>query len=100
MGAKIELLKPSDRGVKARTDEEYDMGAAGEPTTLAEIQGPVSLVGRRLNIPDLRAGATLVIAALAASGRSEILGIEHIDRGYENFEGKLGSLGAHIERVE
>ena len=58
------------------------------------------MVGRRLNIPDLRAGATLVIAALAASGRSEILGIEHIDRGYENFEGKLSSLGARIERAE
>ena len=100
MGAKIELLKPTERGFKPKTDEEYDMEASGEPLTLAEIQGPVSMVGRRLNIPDLRAGATLVIAALAASGRSEILGIEHIDRGYENFEGKLSSLGARIERAE
>lgn len=99
MGAKIELLKPSERGLKASTDEEYDLTAGGEPTTLAEITGPVSLVSRRLNIPDLRAGATLVIAALAAKGQSEILGIEHIDRGYENFEGKLAGLGAHISRT-
>lgn len=99
MGAKIELLRPSDRGFKAKTDEEYDLEACGEPATLAEVTGPVSLVGRRLNIPDLRAGATLVIAALAAKGQSEILGVEHIDRGYENFEGKLTGLGAHIERA-
>lgn len=99
MGAKIELLKPSSRGFNPKTDEEYDIGVSGEPTTLAEITGPVSLVGRRLNIPDLRAGATLVIAALCAKGQSEILGIEHIDRGYENFEAKLSSLGAHIKRV-
>lgn len=99
MGAKIELLKPSERGFRPKTDEEYDIESQGEPLTLAEVSGPSSLVGRRLNIPDLRAGATLVIAALCAKGQSEILGIEHIDRGYENFEGKLRGLGAGIERV-
>jgi UDP-N-acetylglucosamine 1-carboxyvinyltransferase len=99
MGAKIELVTPSSRGIKSKTDEEYDIEASGEPLTLAEITGPVSLVGRRLNIPDLRAGATLVIAALCAKGQSEIFGIEHIDRGYENFEAKLNSLGAQIERA-
>jgi UDP-N-acetylglucosamine 1-carboxyvinyltransferase len=48
----------------------------------------------------LRAGAALVIAALAAEGISEIDDIEYIQRGYEDFEGKLASLGAVIERVD
>ena len=48
---------------------------------------------------DLRAGAALVIAALAADGESTVSGLEYIDRGYENFLGKLKSLGADIKRV-
>lgn len=99
MGAKIEILKPSQGGFKARTDEEYDLEVSGEPLTLARITGPTPLAARRLNIPDLRAGATLVLAALAARGQSEILGLEEIDRGYENFEVKLAALGAKIERI-
>lgn len=99
MGAKIEILKPSQRGFKAQTDEEYDLGVRSEPETLAEITGPTPLNGRRLSIPDLRAGATLVLAALSASGKSEILGVEHVDRGYEDFDGKLRHLGAKIERL-
>lgn len=99
MGAKVELSRPSENGFKAKTDEEYDIDVAGEPKTLAKVSGPTVLIGQRLNIPDLRAGATLVVAALCAKGKSEILGIEHIDRGYERFEEKLGRLGARIERT-
>ena len=53
-----------------------------------------------MSAPDLRAGAALVIAALAADGYSTIDSIGYIQRGYEDFEGKLRSLGACIERVE
>ncbi len=64
-----------------------------------EIVGPTKLQGQDLIIPDLRAGATLVLAALTAGGRSRLYGIEHIDRGYENFSQRLKLLGAKIERV-
>ena len=49
---------------------------------------------------DLRAGAALVIAGLIAEGTTEILGIEHIDRGYPNIEEKFRSIGADIRRVK
>jgi len=49
---------------------------------------------------DLRAGASLVIAAMLAEGTSEVLRVYHIDRGYETFEKKLSSLGANIKRVK
>jgi len=47
---------------------------------------------------DIRAGAGLVLAALAAEGTSEILRVYHIDRGYDGLEGKLDRLGADIKR--
>lgn len=56
--------------------------------------------GAHMSAPDLRAGAALVIAALAADGYSTIDSIGYIQRGYEDFEGKLRSLGACIERIE
>ncbi|MGH2462751.1 MAG: UDP-N-acetylglucosamine 1-carboxyvinyltransferase [Candidatus Limnocylindria bacterium] len=65
----------------------------------ARVAGPTPLHGRMVQIPDLRAGATLVLAALAAEGTSTITGVEHVDRGYEAFESKLVGLGARISRV-
>jgi len=65
----------------------------------ARIFGPKVLHNGIVLISDLRAGATLVLAALAAKGQSAVFGIEHLDRGYENFEKKLKSLGADIKRV-
>jgi UDP-N-acetylglucosamine 1-carboxyvinyltransferase len=65
----------------------------------ARIAGPTPLHGRTVLIPDLRAGATLVLAALAAEGTTTISGVEHVDRGYEAFEAKLIDLGARIHRV-
>lgn len=62
----------------------------------AAIYGPCQLHGSEVEIPDLRAGATLVLAALAADGVSQIRGTEHVVRGYENLVGKLGSVGARI----
>ena len=48
---------------------------------------------------DLRASASLIIAALVASGRTEVNRIYHLDRGYEHFEERLSALGARIERI-
>jgi UDP-N-acetylglucosamine 1-carboxyvinyltransferase len=49
---------------------------------------------------DLRASAALVIAGLAARGATQVNRVYHIDRGYENLDGKLRKLGARVERVE
>ena len=63
------------------------------------IVGQPRLQGAPVMATDLRAGAALVMAGLAAEGETEIRGLQHIDRGYENFEAKLCSLGAQIKRV-
>ena len=65
----------------------------------AFITGVPKLQGARVSAPDLRAGAALVIAGLAAEGITIVDDIEYIQRGYENFEGKLQQIGAQIERV-
>lgn len=66
----------------------------------ARISGPCRLRGAEVGIADLRAGATLVLAALIADGTSVIHGIEHVDRGYEQIEAKLVAIGARINRIE
>ncbi|MFZ2970974.1 MAG: UDP-N-acetylglucosamine 1-carboxyvinyltransferase, partial [Minisyncoccia bacterium] len=66
----------------------------------ALITGPTPLYGQDITSFDLRAGATLIIAALLASGKSTIDKIEQVDRGYERIEERLKNLGADIERVE
>jgi UDP-N-acetylglucosamine 1-carboxyvinyltransferase len=64
----------------------------------AVVIGPTALHGRTLVSPDIRAGMALVIAALAANGKSHIHNIRQIDRGYAQLEVRLRSLGAAIER--
>jgi UDP-N-acetylglucosamine 1-carboxyvinyltransferase len=64
----------------------------------AVITGVDHLDGASVMAPDIRAGAGLVIACLAAKGRSEILRVYHVDRGYDRLEEKLASLGADIRR--
>ncbi|MDO5403496.1 MAG: UDP-N-acetylglucosamine 1-carboxyvinyltransferase [Eubacteriales bacterium] len=66
----------------------------------AYIEGVSRFTGAQLSAPDLRAGAALVIAALAADGISQIEDIEYIQRGYEDFEGKIRGLGGIIEKVD
>ena len=66
----------------------------------AIIDGVDHFTGTRIIAPDLRAGAALVIAALAAEGRSDIHDIRYIERGYEDFPEKLRALGADIRRVD
>lgn len=58
------------------------------------------LRAQRMSSPDIRAGIALLIAALTADGTSQIDNIRQIDRGYEDIEGRLNALGAHIERIE
>ncbi len=66
----------------------------------ALVTGSESLSGAEVEASDIRAGAGLVMAALRAGGVTEVSGIDHIERGYENFVQSLRSLGVHIERVE
>ncbi|MGD0084358.1 MAG: UDP-N-acetylglucosamine 1-carboxyvinyltransferase [Acidimicrobiales bacterium] len=65
----------------------------------AVIRGVPRLSGAQVRAPDIRAGAALVLAGLRADGQTEVSGVAHIDRGYENFEGRLRSLGADVSRV-
>lgn len=66
----------------------------------AVIEGVPQLSGAPVTATDLRMGASLIVAALAAEGETAVEGLEHIDRGYENLEEKLGALGVDLERVE
>jgi UDP-N-acetylglucosamine enolpyruvyl transferase len=63
------------------------------------ITGPVQLVGRLVDAENVRAGAALAIAGLIAKGTTTITNIYQIDRGYEDFGGRLARLGATIERI-
>ncbi len=65
----------------------------------AVVIGPSKLYGSRMTSPDIRAGMALVIAALAAEGKSVIQNVVQVDRGYENIDARLRTLGARIERV-
>jgi len=66
----------------------------------AIIEGCSRLTGAKVKATDLRAGAALILAGLCAEGTTEILDIEHVDRGYIKIDEKLNSLGANIIRTE
>ncbi len=63
------------------------------------VQGPTTLYAGTMDSPDIRAGMSMVLAALAANGESVIRNVGQIDRGYEKIDKKLRALGARIERV-
>ena len=65
---------------------------------LAIINGVPKLMGTTVRATDLRGGAAMIIAGLMADGTTEIVDIHHIDRGYENFEDVITSLGGKIRR--
>ena len=67
---------------------------------VAVVEGVKKLTGTKVTAPDLRAGAALIIMALAAEGSTEIGDIYHIERGYSGIEKKLKAIGADIEKVE
>lgn len=82
-------------------DELARMGASIKVEgNTAVIEGVKKFTGARVSSPDLRAGAALVIAGLAADGFTVVEDVHFIERGYERFEEKLRSLGAMIEKVE
>jgi UDP-N-acetylglucosamine 1-carboxyvinyltransferase len=99
MGASIEFYKPEVKNPQTvynfniKDDKNKNVHAI-------RIFGPTPLHNAAMTITDLRAGASLVLAALAARGESVLFDIEHLDRGYEHFEQRLRSLGADIEREE
>jgi UDP-N-acetylglucosamine 1-carboxyvinyltransferase len=64
----------------------------------AVVRGVPRLSGAPVRAHDIRAGAAMVVAGLAAEGETEITGVHHIDRGYDDLVGRLAAVGAHIER--
>lgn len=97
MGAKILFIDPK---VENPT-ETYNFNTDEQSTAprAVAITGPIQLHDAVVSISDLRAGASLVLAALAANGETVIHGVNLVDRGYEAFEERLRSLGATIKRV-
>lgn len=65
----------------------------------AVVKGGAQLSGAPVEAPDIRAGAALVVAGLAAAGETEIIGLEYIDRGYERLEEMLSALGGQVQRA-
>ena len=65
----------------------------------AVVRGVPQLSGAPVKAPDIRAGAALVVAGLAADGETSVTGVHHIDRGYDDLVGRLAALGADIQRV-
>lgn len=97
MGAKLKLFNPKLGDPEAFYN--FNITDDNNYYHAAKITGPAKLHNAVLNISDLRAGATLVLAALAAKGESIIFGLEHLDRGYEDFMLRLRDVGADIKRI-
>jgi UDP-N-acetylglucosamine 1-carboxyvinyltransferase len=67
---------------------------------VAVVRGGAKLTGAQVMATDLRASASLILAGLVASGKTEVLRVYHLDRGYEAIENKLRAVGAKIKRVK
>jgi UDP-N-acetylglucosamine 1-carboxyvinyltransferase len=65
----------------------------------AVVRGVERLSGAPVRAPDIRAGAALVVAGLAAEGETTVSGVHHVDRGYDDLVGRLVGIGADIERL-
>lgn len=96
MGAQIEYFDPAP--ANPANFYQFNYPETKPYPHAARITGPTPLQGCELTVPDLRGGATLVMAAIMASGESVIHNIELIDRGYENFDDRLRLLSANITR--
>lgn len=97
MGAEIKSYDPAVASPEAYYNFNWEDHQDGDHHAI-RIQGSTKLHNAILTMHDLRAGATLVLAALAAEGQSVLHGVEHIDRGYEKIEERLRKLGAQIVR--
>lgn len=99
MGAKIKFFNPE----VDNPDEYYQFNRESDDPKFfhgVKIYGPTKLKPANFTINDLRAGASATIAALTASGKSTIDGVEYIERGYEKLAERLWSLGANIEYIK
>lgn len=99
MGARISFFDPLIKN----PEEVYNFNLSDSNPDYfhaIKISGPTKLHNAVVEISDLRAGATLVLAALSAIGESVVFGVEHLDRGYEKFEERLSNLGADIKRIK
>ncbi len=99
MGAKIELFNPEVRDKKAFYNFNFDDDRP-EFFHAARIYGPAKLHDGVVGVSDLRAGASLVVAALIANGESVVHGVHTIRRGYEDFDERLKKLGANIKKEQ
>ena len=86
-------------------DKLIDMGAKiilcdPHRASISGINRQYQLRGTTMTSPDIRAGISLLIAALSAKGESTIHNVEQIDRGYENIDDRLRVLGANIQRID
>ena len=98
MGAKVEFFQPQVDNL----EEFYNFNLPDDqPVNFhgLKVSGITPLIGKTITVNDLRAGATLALAGLVAQGKTVLTGLEHIDRGYENFAGRLLKLGAKIKRI-
>ncbi len=99
MGAQIEKFNPK----VSNPESVYNFDLANDQPEhyhAIRVKGSTQLRSGTFTVKDLRHGATLICAAMAAQGTSTITGIEHIDRGYEALDDRLRSMGAAIERVK
>jgi len=99
MGANISLFNPLVEDPKEFYNFNLDDDKNGNYHAI-RIKGPTPLHNAVVSISDLRAGASLVIAALAATGETTIHGTQYVKRGYEEFDKRLASLGATIKSIE
>ena len=99
MGAKIDLFNPPVEDKKTFYNFNLDDDSP-EFFHAARIHGPVQLHNAVTTVSDLRAGASLVVAALLAKGESVVHGVHTINRGYEDFDERLKKLGADIRKEE
>lgn len=99
MGADIAYFNPVVNNPKNFYNFNWE-DKATETHQAIRITGPTPLHNAITSMSDLRAGATVVLAAIIAQGQSYIYGVEQIDRGYEHIDERLQSLGASIERIE
>lgn len=99
MGAKISLFNPRLKNPEKFYNFNWQDNQK-EYFHAAKVFGPTLLRASKFNIIDIRAGATLILAALVAEGATVLESLDHIDRGYEKLDRRLSALGAKIVRIQ
>ena len=97
LGAKIEYIHHPVENPVSHYFFNYDQNKTYQQTI--QVTGPQNLHGGVLTMADIRAGATLAVAALVANGESYLREVQHMERGYEDFEKKIRNLGGEIKRI-